>query len=371
MKKVVIFIPLLISIILLTSCPTPIPSAKPYSGELQVTKVSKSSSWSARRGHQVVSMNGTLYLIGGYSQKTPGRDNYMEDVWSSTDGKTWERLTSNAPWMGRWGHSVTVMDNTLYLSGGFYQNEDNRKERGYSSEVWKSQDGKTWELVTNTPPWAGRMGHSMFSSEDGDLYIVGGVRNSRDHLGDMWKSSDKGKTWTRLAQSGELPFGKRSFFASYQKDNLFFLFGGNATTPELPAPGEESSYSWLYRFDTDTESWVTITGITEDITRLMSSMIEVRGSLWLLQGRSHEGGGFYYMESDSSTFADITSIYSIPIEQLSQSTTDSFAVEWKLDSNSPPITGRYGYTTVSQGDSTLFMGGWGDYGLENDIWRID
>ncbi len=371
MKKVASFIPIIFLIAVLTSCPSFIPSAKPYSGKLEVTKVTDRASWSARRGHQAVSMNGIFYLFGGYSQKTPGRDNYMEDVWKSSDGENWTRITPEAPWRGRWGHAVTVMNNTIYLSGGFYQDEENRKDRGYSSEVWKSQDGENWELVTNNPGWVGRMGHSMFSSDNGDLYLLGGVRDSRDHLGDMWKSSDEGKTWTRLAQSGDLPFGKRSFFASHQKDNFFFLFGGNTAIPELPPPGEESGYSLLYRFDIDTESWVTITGITGDIYRFMSSMIEVRGNLWLLQGRSHEGGGFYYMDSDSSTFADITSIYSLPMSQLTKPGTDSFSVEWSLDSQAPLITGRYGYTTIADEDSVLFMGGWGDFGLESDVWRID
>ncbi len=363
MNRTKVFLLVSILLTLVVGCSPNTRTLDPYSGDLTITEVTKKAEWSSRKGHQVVSMNGILYLIGGYSQDTPGKDNYMEDVWSSPDGGNWTRVTESASWRGRWGHSVTVMGSTLYLSGGFYQNEEDRSDRGYSSEVWKSQDGKNWELVTDNPGWVGRMGHSMFSSYNGDLYIVGGVRNSTDHLGDMWKSSDKGKTWIRIAQSDSLPFGRRSFFASHQKDNFLFLFGGAYPQPNNPPPGEKSQMSNLYRFDMDTESWITISAPNENITRKHHAIVEIGSDLWILQGHS-QGSGYFY-----SKYA--ISIYRAPFSELTKNSTTTLAVPWVKDSPAPPVDARYSYATVKTEDGTLLMGGWGGQGLTRDIWRVD
>ena len=44
---------------------------------------------------------------------------YYNDVWSSTDGASWDLVTGNAAWSGRNYHSNVVHDNKIYVLGGY------------------------------------------------------------------------------------------------------------------------------------------------------------------------------------------------------------------------------------------------------------
>lgn len=57
-----------------------------------------------------------LIICSGGSDGTT----HMSDVWASTDdGKTWLPLSQKAPWSGRQGHCAVVVQDHLYLIGGF------------------------------------------------------------------------------------------------------------------------------------------------------------------------------------------------------------------------------------------------------------
>ena len=57
-----------------------------------------------------------MYLLGGIDNSTT----YMNDVWSSSDGKTWTQITDNET--SRGGMESGVMGNRLYLIGGYVDN---------------------------------------------------------------------------------------------------------------------------------------------------------------------------------------------------------------------------------------------------------
>ncbi len=356
-RSILLFV-VCISLLCITACSLVYPKAKPYEGGLSLTKIT-TAPWSQRRGHQVVMLHDSIILIGGYSPYGAGRDSYMEDVWISSDkGKEWELLTDTAPWDGRWGHSAVVLDSTIYISGGFYQNEDNSEQRGYARDIWKSTNGKDWELVTSEAPWVGRMGHAMFADASGNLYVLGGVRNSRDYLGDLWKSSDKGVTWTLVSASGTLPFGSRGFPLFAQHENFLFLFGGNTDRPYNPEPGATGTLSTLFRWDMDTNTWSSFPSPARAY-RWKGSMEIMNKSLWLLQGQAFESNEFYTKTS--------TAVYRIPLEELVG--TDP-SPTWLLDSETAPIDPRYSYDTLSLGDSILLFGGQSGKGLQHDVWRL-
>ena len=88
------------------------------------------ADWPKRERHQAVSHNGRLYVLGGDSNS--GK---YKDVWSSLDGKIWRVETEEAPWGKIEGHQVVSRDGMLYLMGGNF----------YNNAVWSSGDGKSWE----------------------------------------------------------------------------------------------------------------------------------------------------------------------------------------------------------------------------------
>ncbi|MFK7947961.1 MAG: hypothetical protein AB8G11_10240 [Saprospiraceae bacterium] len=143
---------------------------EPYEGELTWEQITKKAAWDNRLDLEVAVLNDELYLAGGYNPGAFGTDPYYEDVWKSNNGKDWTNVTENAPWQGRRGHSLLTFDDgsgdALYLIGGFSVNEATG-ERAYNNDVWRSTDGENWTAIKQTTEvemdsqndWIARMHH--------------------------------------------------------------------------------------------------------------------------------------------------------------------------------------------------------------------
>lgn len=115
-------------------------------------KVLTGNIFPARSGHQVVVFDDgsdqgkQLWLIGGAGV------GYMNDVWSSKDGNTWQQRTAVADFSARYGHQVVVFDDNtgegerLWLIGGA-----DKDEGGEKSDVWRSKNGTAWQLGLKKP----------------------------------------------------------------------------------------------------------------------------------------------------------------------------------------------------------------------------
>jgi hypothetical protein len=132
---------------------------------------------------------------------------FFNDVWKSTDGVTWEEVTSDAPWSGRAGLSAAVLGDEIYVLGGS-QNDDSAiigaggPQRIYFNDVWKSSDGVTWEQATDAAPWTERAGAAV-AVKDGSLYVLGGEDGftctplpdcEPPYFNDVWRTTD-GTEW--------------------------------------------------------------------------------------------------------------------------------------------------------------------------------
>ena len=57
------------------------------------------ADWSRRHGHQALSHNGLLYVLGGYERgESWNSSSSLNDVWSSGNGASWTLETANAEW---------------------------------------------------------------------------------------------------------------------------------------------------------------------------------------------------------------------------------------------------------------------------------
>jgi len=69
---------------------------------------------------------------------------YFNDVWRSRDGASWELVTDSAGWSPRPGHQCAVVYDNIVCFGGFGLPEN-------PMDVWVSPDGAVWEQVSDSP----------------------------------------------------------------------------------------------------------------------------------------------------------------------------------------------------------------------------
>ncbi len=355
-------------LILLTGCDGPFLisfeeyEADPYDGELLWETTEAPAPWYNRQDHASIVFGGELFIFGGYDSTARGsRDCYLEDVWKSPDGFSWELVTDDAPWKGRRGHAVTSFDGYIYLTGGFAVDEMTGA-RGYKNDIWRSADGETWELVSDAAPWGVRMNHAMYATDDA-LYIAGGFYDAHAYRSDMWKYD--GVTWMRL--STDLP-GERSAFAScVGDDGRFYLQGGSfyGSSESTSGRADPTVPGWtrLWVFDPEDEAagWMQLANPSSNATRRAEHvLVPFGGRIWLLAGKSNSGWCF---SRNRETFS--TEVY--------DPETDS----WVSDSAGCGFDPRYSYTadvlTCPDTDeqTLLILGGFSNDGPEHDIWFVE
>ena len=114
------------------------------------------AAWGPRHLHQAVSHAGRLYVLGGIQGDSS--TNRTSDVWSSLDGRIWVREKANTDvsdpgfsWSQRDRHQALSRDGFLYVLGG--------NANGLRKDVWSSSDGKSWDEETSAAGWGAREYH--------------------------------------------------------------------------------------------------------------------------------------------------------------------------------------------------------------------
>ena len=183
-------------------------------------QINNANTFPARYYHTMSPLNGRFYVMGG-SEGYVNPSNY-KDVWSrSICGKTWQQDTADAGWGNRTEHAAAVLQNTLFLSGGF--------SNGVQNDVWSTTDGANWSLLKansdtggSTTDWTKRQGHQMVSHQ-GTLYIMGG-RSGNDINNEIYSSVD-GKNWSFITYA---PWTSRHLHQAVVHKERLYLMGGLA-----------------------------------------------------------------------------------------------------------------------------------------------
>ena len=150
------------------------------------------AEWSKRElPSSAILPDGSIVVMGGSDGS-----NLLNDVWRSLDnGVTWTLLTASAGWSARAGHScVVASDGSIILAGGI-------GEIGSLNDVWRSTNkGQNWTQMTASAEWDSRYWHSSVALHDGSILIMGGSGDSIIIANDVWRSTNNGATWTRVAE---------------------------------------------------------------------------------------------------------------------------------------------------------------------------
>jgi len=158
------------------------------------SEVTPAAPWKGRRSAGGVVFQDRVWVMGGAS--TQGE--LFNDVWSSTDGIQWRQELRHAPWCGRMIHAAPlVLDGKLWLLGGGVARGNYHPFIAWN-DVWSSADGRNWERVLDRAPWPARIWGSAVVYRD-RMWLLGGFRSEPawENLGDIWFSRD-GIVWEQL-----------------------------------------------------------------------------------------------------------------------------------------------------------------------------
>ncbi|NMH89924.1 Kelch repeat-containing protein [Flavivirga algicola] len=216
-------------------------------------EVASNAAFSGRWRHTSVVFNNKLWVIGGYDGTR------KNDVWSSSDGITWTEATSNAPFTGRYGHTTVVYKDKLWVIGG----DDTSKK----NDVWSSSDGITWTEVTSNAPFTGRFGHTTIVYND-KLWVIGGRDGS--YKNDVWSSSD-GVNWTEVTSNA--PFAERYYHSAVAYDGKLWVMGGSNANPRNDV--------W---YSLDGITWTNVTDDAEFSQRNLHTTVVYNGQVWVIGG---------------------------------------------------------------------------------------
>jgi dihydrofolate reductase len=136
---------------------------------------------------QLLNFGEKMWVIGGAGD---GFSSYNKDVWSSEDGIAWEQETSNAGFPVRVAHKAVVFDSQMWLIGGYDPIITSSDNKSYD-DVWSSTNGKNWVESTATVGFSARRNHSMTVFND-KLWVIGGSENAgavADNKNDVWSFS--------------------------------------------------------------------------------------------------------------------------------------------------------------------------------------
>lgn len=378
------FLPLLLlSSLLLNSCEFQSYEEygiKPYDGALSFTEITKKSQWKNRFDHAVVSYKDKLWVLGGYNPGEVKGDTYYEDVWSSVDGVNWELVNENAPWLGRRGHAVVVFDDgdgeAMYLLGGFSVDESSGY-RQYCNDIWRSFNGKDWELIKersypeldSSKTWFPRMDHEVVvANHQGQdyMFIIGGRTQLENHSGiyaqeyfnDVWRSSDA-RHWEKLPNNN---YGRRAGHASAvdPATGTIYIQGGKHG---VIFEGEENAShpieNWNYLWSspdgiTWTATYASIVPVSY-MERSEHKMIFYKNTLWVFPGATTSLMHYHFAQS-----------YHYPIWRMDPGNL------WSIDSKGSDINGRHSYGLTNMDDKLWVLGGFtSNMGQDNDVWSVE
>lgn len=154
--------------------------------------VTEAAPWTHGDLPMTLTFAGKMWFMGGwYNGRLPGHS-ASNQVWASVDGVQWELVTERAPWSPRAYHQAVVFADKIWvLGGGNYVPNHQAK-----NDVWVSEDGVEWTLVTAAAPWAPRLWFSAVVYRE-RLWVLGGWSQAQDNFGDVWCSAD-GENWVEV-----------------------------------------------------------------------------------------------------------------------------------------------------------------------------
>lgn len=232
------------------------------------TLINSNPDFSPREGHASVVFKDKMWVIGGKTA-TSGTDVTAKDIWYSEDGLNWTQATDNASFGGIAFHKLVVFKDKLWLIGGVNLDTD----LSFSQRIYATEDGKTWSRVTENAPFGARTEFDAIVFKD-ELYIILGLESGSSD-GEIWRSQD-GVSWELI--SNDISLTGIQSHSAIAFDGFLFIYGGN--TPDIGYVNDV----WYSR---DGEKWKSTpeTQTFSFLPREWHSSLIFQNKIWLFAGQ--------------------------------------------------------------------------------------
>jgi len=260
------------------------------------TKITCAAEFAPRDGAGALVYKDSLRLIGGWNPND--KNNFPlicnNEVWSSADGRNWVRTKPNTfinksfdstkDWEGRHSAGYVVYKDKMWIVGG------DCNQGHYQSGVWNSSDGRQWNLLQRTVPWAPRVLHFTVVFKD-KIWIIGGqtlpqfAKAEEKFYNDIWNSED-GVKWELVNKSA--PFQPRGMIggSAVFKGKIWILGGGTYDTPNTPT---REFYNDIWSSE-DGVKWELVNKSAPWDPRQYHEVAVWDNKLWVLEGYNRESG---------------------------------------------------------------------------------
>jgi hypothetical protein len=341
-------------------------------------KVTDNAAFGERSHHAVVEFQGKMWLVGGsnYNQQTTF-DEFLTDVWSSTDGKNWTLETNDAGFPQRRHHALVVYDNKMWVIGG------TATDFTGLNDVWYTENGTDWVEATSDAGFPGQ-NYPRVVSFNGQLMLIGGGGLYEG----IWASTN-GADWT-LQENTNFP--ARNTYSVTVHDNKIWVAGGFGNSGYLSSVWSSD--------DGLTYSNVPKTDGYYFFARSNPGLLSFNDRLWVIDGTNGSGGlGDILSSPDGASWYR----HSFGPAELTQRTYHEFisfdnklftfagltfepdnsvwssedGLQWQQETTTTPFGDyRYGQESIVFNNTLWLVGGNARFGddaqsVTNDIWSTD
>ena len=214
--------------------------------------------------HQMLVYKDKLWLLGGFT----GGNDVSYEVWNTEDGKNWNLITDNANWGNHYTYPwvFTVFKDKLWAVG--------------TEGVFNSEDGAVWVKQSNRP-WPNARYTPSIASFNGKIWLMGGTAGFFTSIGfnDIWSSED-GVNWTREVEFAAWP-DRAAIGGSAIAHGYMYIIGGGVGNNIYTA------YNDVWR-TTNGVTWQCILRDAPWERRMYHAIAEYNGVIYVIAGtRSH------------------------------------------------------------------------------------
>ena len=194
-------------------------------------------------GLLALSHNGSIYVIGGEGDS----GGYQNDVWSSADGREWMLVTDNARFAERAYFSGVVHNGTMFVFGGEYYDAEEDSYIFYN-DVWASTDGANW-MKLSSPFGQGNCCQAAVSY-NGNIVVMGGYyEDTGRYSSAVWSSAD-GIKWDLVSNGAML--GRYGHSAAVYNSKIFvmgnrYFADGSPTQRRVVESSSDGGKTWVTR----------------------------------------------------------------------------------------------------------------------------